>query len=111
MTAILVLSNSHVGERMSAPGIRALNIARTLAQEAGARVTLAIPNEAGGPAAAGFNVVPYTKRSLAGLVRANDVVVAQYVPAYVMPLVLRKRVVLDFFANFVAEWLELSSED
>jgi glycosyltransferase involved in cell wall biosynthesis len=111
MTRILVLSNSPVGETMSAPGIRALNIARTLAAEVtGARITLAIPNKTGGPKPEGFRVVTYSRRSLALHVLRHDVIVAQYVPAYVLPLVLRKRVVLDFFANFVAEWLEISAE-
>src|SRR5947209_8200761 len=104
MTKILVLSNSPVGETMSAPGIRALNIARTLAVAVPcARVTLAIPNRAGGPKPGGFRVVTYSRKSLAFHILRHDIVVAQYVPAYVLPLVLRKRVVLDFFANFVAE--------
>ena len=48
MTRILVISNSPAGETMSAPGIRALNMARVLAaQVPRAEVTLAtkIPEE------------------------------------------------------------------
>jgi glycosyltransferase involved in cell wall biosynthesis len=108
---ILVLSNSPAGEQMSAPGIRALNIARTLASHLpDAEVTLAIPNQIGQPQADGFRVVVFGRRTLPGIIRAQDVIVAQYVPAYALPFVLDKRLVLDFFANYIAEWLELSSE-
>lgn len=109
--SILVLSRNPVGERMSAPGIRALNVARVLAQHApAARVTLAVPNTEGQPRPEGFTVRHYDRRSLPGLLAAHEVVVAQYVPAYALPFVFGKRVVLDFFANFVAEYLELSAE-
>ena len=108
---ILVLSRNIAGERMSAPGIRALNIARTLARQLPeATVTLAVPNTEGRPVPEGFAVVPYTRGSLPGLILRNEVIVAQYVPAYAFPFIIGKRLVLDFFANFIAEWLELWSE-
>ena len=31
----------------------------------------------------------------------NEVIVAQYVPAYALPFIIGKRLVLDFFANFI----------
>src|SRR3972149_3810339 len=102
---ILVLSRNIAGERMSAPGIRALNIARTLARQLPeATVTLAVPNTTGLPVPEGFAVVPYTRGSLPALILRNEVIVAQYVPAYAFPFLIGKRLVLDFFANFIAEW-------
>ena len=96
---------------MSAPGIRALNMARTLAASIpGADVTLAVPATSVPPESTTFRVSTYNRWSLPNLVRATDVVVAQYVPAYALPFAMGKRLVLDFFANFVAEWLEISAE-
>ncbi len=110
-TKVLVISRNIVGERMSAPGIRALNIARTLAKALPEiEVTLAAPNKEGLPAADGFEVVTYGRMSLPGLITRSDVIVSQYVPSYALPFILGKRLVLDFFANFIAEWLELWAE-
>ncbi len=107
-TRILVITRDPVGRQMSAPGIRALNVARTLAAHVpGARVTLAIPNREGGPVEPGYTVCRFTRATLPRLILQHDIVVAQYIPAYAIPFVLTKRVVLDFFANFIAEWLEL----
>ncbi len=111
LTRILVLSRNSVGAQMSAPGIRALNVARVLqAQVDGAQVTLAIPNAEGGPEGEAFAVVPYAAPQLPRLILSHDVIVAQYVRASSFPFLPGKRVVLDFFANFVAEWLELWAE-
>jgi glycosyltransferase involved in cell wall biosynthesis len=107
-TRILVISRSNVGSRMSAPGIRALHTARTLARVLPeAEVTFAIPNTEDQPRPDGYRLETYTRRTLPGLILKNDVIVSQYVPAYAMPFVTGKRLVLDFFANFIAEWLEL----
>ncbi len=104
-------SRNAVGAQMSAPGIRALNVARILkAQVPGADVTLAIPNKAGGPAGEPFDVTYFDARTLPRLVLDHDVIVAQYVRASSIPFLRGKRVVLDFFANFIAEWLELWAE-
>jgi glycosyltransferase involved in cell wall biosynthesis len=111
LARILVLSRNSVGAQMSAPGIRALNVARVLqAQVDGAQVTLAIPNAEGGPRGEPFAVVPYAAPQLPRLILSHDVIVAQYVRASSFPFLPGKRVVLDFFANFVAEWLELWAE-
>lgn len=97
---------------MSAPGIRALNVARTLADHvSGAKVTLAIPNAAAGPEGEPFTITTYTAMSLPRLILDNDVVIAQYIRSTSLPFLRGKRVVLDFFANFIAEWLELWAEE
>jgi glycosyltransferase involved in cell wall biosynthesis len=112
MTRILVLSKNSVGDKMSAPGIRALNVARTLqAQVPGARVTLAIPNATGQPRGEPFAIEHYRGLTLPRLILESDVVVAQYIRATSIPFLAGKRVVLDFFANFIAEWLELWAEE
>ena len=96
---------------MSAPGIRALNVARTLAtQVSGARVTLGVPNSSDALAGEPFETASYTAATLPRLVHENDVIVAQYIRATAIPFLVGKRVVLDFFANFIAEWLELWAE-
>jgi glycosyltransferase involved in cell wall biosynthesis len=108
LSRILVLSRNRVGRQMSAPGIRALNVARTLVQEVpGAQVTLALPDRSDRPGEEPFAVEFYDAKSLPRLILNHDVIVAQYVRASALPFVLGKRLVLDFFANFVAEWLEL----
>ncbi|HEY7268696.1 MAG TPA: hypothetical protein VH951_02600, partial [Dehalococcoidia bacterium] len=108
MSRILVLSRNRVGRQMSAPGIRALNVARTLVTEVpGAEVTLALPDAGDSPEGERFAVQFYDARSLPRLLINSDVIVAQYVRASALPFVIGKRLVLDFFANFVAEWLEL----
>lgn len=108
---VLVISRTLAGERMSAPGIRALNVARTLAASLPqVSVTFAVPNAEGRPEPEGFAVETYGRRNLPGLIRRHDVIVAQYVPSYAMPFIFGKRVVLDFFANYIAEWLELGVE-
>jgi len=86
-------------------------MARTLAATvAGGEVTLAVPAASVPPDSETFQVATYNRWTLPALIRATDVVVAQYVPAYALPFVMGKRLVLDFFANFVAEWLEISAE-
>jgi glycosyltransferase involved in cell wall biosynthesis len=111
VTRILVLSRNSVGRQMSAPGIRALNVARVLqAGVPGARVTLAVPDTSELPSGHPFDIVPYTAKELPRLVLASDVIVAQYIRASSLPFLAGKRVVLDFFANFIAEWLELWAE-
>ncbi|HXH22577.1 MAG TPA: glycosyltransferase [Dehalococcoidia bacterium] len=111
MSRILVISRNTVGAQMSAPGIRALNVARTLARRVpGAQVTLAVPGSSRPAGAEAFSVAPYSARSLPRLVRDHDVIIAQYIRATAIPFLAGKRVVLDFFANFIAEWLELWAE-
>lgn len=107
---ILVISRTRAGYKMSAPGIRALNMARTLAAHVpDAEITFAIPNEDGPEETDAFRIVRYDRRSLPGLIRASDVIVTQYITSYLIPFVLKKWLVLDFFANYMAEWLELWS--
>jgi glycosyltransferase involved in cell wall biosynthesis len=111
MTRILVVSRNSVGPRMSAPGIRALNVARTLARGvSGSRVTLAVPDQSRPEEGEPFAVAEYSPRTLPRLIRDHDVIVAQYIRATSIPFLAGKRVVLDFFANFIAEWLELWAE-
>ena len=71
------------------------SVARTLSiQVPGAAVTHAIPNSEAQPQPEDFRVTTFNRRSLPGIIRAHDVIVAQYVPAYALPFVLDKRLVL-----------------
>jgi hypothetical protein len=94
---------------MSAPGIRALNVARILqVQVPGAEVTL--PSLTGQALPGNLSMSRTSTRLLPRMVLDHDVIVAQYVRASSIPFLRGKRVVLDFFANFIAEWLELWAE-
>jgi glycosyltransferase involved in cell wall biosynthesis len=110
-TRILVLSRHAVGKRMAAPGIRSYQIARVLAEKVpGASVTLAAPS-CTGPVGekASFRVVPYCRRSLPGLVRDQDVIIANRFPSYVIPFLHDKRLVLDLFTPLFTEWMEIAA--
>ena len=108
---ILVLSRAGVGEMMSSPGIRALNIARVLARALpAAEVTLAAPAITGLAPDAPFSMRVYTNRSLPLLLFRYDVVISQGFPPTALPACFGRRFVLDFFTNFLIEGLEYRKE-
>jgi len=110
-TNILVLSRHVVGKRMAAPGIRSYQIARVLAENVpSAKVTLAAPSPSGpvGQKAL-FRFAPYDWRSLPGLVREQDVIIANRFPSYLIPLLGDKRLVLDLFTPLFTEWMEIAT--
>ncbi|HWO93349.1 MAG TPA: glycosyltransferase [Dehalococcoidia bacterium] len=106
---ILVLSRAVVGERMSSPGIRAANMARVLAEALPeAHITLGVPaNSIGPPREEAYETALYRIRTLAGLVARNDVIISMGFPPHLVPLFMRKTLVLDFFSQFYVEWTEL----
>jgi glycosyltransferase involved in cell wall biosynthesis len=96
---------------MAAPGIRSYQIARVLAEKVpGASVTLAAPSCTGSLGEkASFRVVPYSRRSLPGLVREQDVIIANRFPSYIIPFLHDKRLVLDLFTPLFTEWMEIAT--
>lgn len=107
---ILVMTRYHTAGRMASPGIRAFHIARVLAESVpGARVTLASASaQELESAKLPFKAISYTPSPLVAAVRQSDIVVGSRFPLNLLPLLYRKRVVLDMFTPFVTEWIELS---
>ena len=107
---ILVMTRYHTAGKMASPGIRAFHIARVLAENVpGARVTLASASaEELQSAELPFEAIPYTPSALAKALRQSDIVVGSRFPLNLLPLLYRKRTVLDMFTPFVTEWIELS---
>jgi glycosyltransferase involved in cell wall biosynthesis len=109
---ILVATQHHTGRQMASPGIRAYHIARVLAENVpGAHVTLATPSaEELAEAARAFRTITYTPAALAGAVRESDIVVASRFPLSLLPLLYRRRVVLDLFSPVITESIEHIAE-
>jgi glycosyltransferase involved in cell wall biosynthesis len=105
---ILVVTKQHTGRQMASPGIRAYHIARVLAENVpGARVTLATPSAGElAEAAPPFRTIAHTPSALAAAVRESDIVVASRFPLYLLPLLYRRRVVLDMFTPFITESIQ-----
>ena len=114
---VLLIASDTIGERMAGSGIRYWNLARILGAQQ--PVTLATPNETSLPSPAGVTMTPYTGsedergRTLAALVAAHDVVVAQHLPyLYTDSEVLASRaLVVDLYAPWIVEKLEYSRVD
>jgi glycosyltransferase involved in cell wall biosynthesis len=111
---ILVLSRTPVGQRMSSPGIRYLNLARVLrAALSDAEVVLASPPVAREEALPGVDVVAYDPKSVLGLTRRFDVVISMSFPVSVVLASLAKAkplLILDFFSQFYVEWMEVGRD-
>jgi len=108
---ILVLSRATVGKRMASPGIRSYQMARVLAEQVpGAAVTLAVPSSTDlASEELPFRLVAYNRRSLPGLVREQDVIIANRFPFYIIPSLYDKRLVLDLFTPLFTEWMEIAT--
>jgi glycosyltransferase involved in cell wall biosynthesis len=105
---ILVITRDHIGERMASPGIRMYNIARVLAKRLPDRkVTLALPPDSVLPGALPFDIVPYERSAVLAAARRSAVLISNYYPPYLYPLMARKRVILDLFSPFT-ERLEVA---
>lgn len=114
---VLLIASDTIGERMAGSGIRYWNLARVI----GARqpVTLAMPNAPTLPPLPGVTFAPYTGaddeqgRTLAQLVAAHDVIVAQHLPyLYTDADVLATRaLVVDLYAPWILEKLEYARVD
>ena len=105
---ILVVTSEHVGKRMAGPGIRALNLARELANR-GHAVTLAAPNSVDVPI---DGVIVHRldfrdARATIALARGNDAVVAQWLAPGAMVSLARSRtrVVYDLYDPVLMEVL------
>jgi len=110
---ILVLVAAAYGDRMSSPGIRAHHMARVLAERVpGASVTLAVPAESlqGTVQNAPCRFVTYTKRSIVREIANHDIIIATGFPAYSLFLFPWKTFVLDYFTQYLLEWMETSKE-
>jgi hypothetical protein len=111
---VLILGGAAYGARMSSPGIRFHNMARILAEEVpGARVTLAVPYADLGktPDDLPFDVVGYTKFSALRLIAQNDIIISTGFPAVAAALFPWKTYILDYFTQYIIEWLEAASDD
>jgi len=111
---VLILSRTPIGERMSSPGIRYVNMRRVL-QEAlpGSTVTIASPEGYREPGARDFGVLYYEPLKAAALVRQYDVAISMSFPMTVVaasPFLERPKLVLDFFSQFHFEWLEVGRD-
>lgn len=107
-TRVLVVSNEPLGERMAGPAIRALELARALAEHV--RVSVAAP-PASDSAPTGVELLEigsHEFRRLLAAVREHDVVVAQSLPPQLLLEVSRLpvRLVADLYTPSVMEVLE-----
>jgi glycosyltransferase involved in cell wall biosynthesis len=104
LSKVLVISGDTVNRRMGGTAIRYWEFARILSQENA--VTLAIPNQTD-VSSQDFPIVQYNLRSLADMIRAADVVVAQRVEPLLLPLLLRLRkpTVIDLYSPYPIESL------
>ena len=110
MTRILVHARGAVGSAMGSTGIRSYHIARVLAEQLPeAQVTLAVPNDPDIPSPhPRLRIVRYRSQwaSLLQMLR-HDIIISRNFPPHVIPLFFHKRLILDFYAAFSIEWLEL----
>ncbi len=108
---ILVLSRAVVGRRMSSPGIRSYQIARTLAEQLPqAKVTLAVPSPVDLPLGElPFQVQQYSARSLVPLAWKHTTMVSFTLPASLLPFTTRTNVVLDLYGTLLAELMEIAN--
>jgi len=111
MTRILVHARGVVGEAMGSTGVRCYHTARVLAEQLpGASVTLAIPNEPDIPSPhPRLRIVQYrnARESFLQMLR-HDVIISRNFPPHALALFFTKRFVLDFYAAFLIEWLEIT---
>ena len=109
MTRVLFVCGEPVGTRMSGPGIRALELARVVA-EAGCEVTIAAP-QADEPRDAGVELIdagPTDYERLAAAAKAQDVVVAERLPPHLLNTLagMKTRYVADLYNPIVIETTE-----
>jgi glycosyltransferase involved in cell wall biosynthesis len=108
---ILVLTKNHTGRRMASPGIRAYHIARVLAENVpGAEVTLATPSAAELDATGlPFRAIPHTPATLSPAARQSDIIIGTRLPLYLLPLLNKRRAVLDLFSPVITELVEVAN--
>jgi hypothetical protein len=111
---ILILSRTPIGNKMSSPGIRCVNMQRVL-QEAfpDATITLAVPKAYSQPGAEDYGVHYYEPLRALQLVRKYDVVIGMSFPISVVlasAVLPRPVLVLDFFSQYHFEWMEVGRD-
>jgi glycosyltransferase involved in cell wall biosynthesis len=110
---ILIISRAPIGARMSAPGIRYVNMARVLRQALpDAEVVLSTRAVHALEGSRELGVVPY-ESNLVQYVRQFDVVIAMSFPLLLGALAPFRRkplLVLDFFSQFHVEWMEVGRD-
>ena len=108
---ILILCKGAVGSTMSAPGIRAWNMARVLSQAVpSARITLAAPDITGAARDLPFRVVRSRAAMLPRLALEADVIIAQAFPPTLIPAFFGRHFVLDFFTYATVEGLGMRAD-
>lgn len=108
MTRVLFVCGEPVGARMAGPGIRCLELARTVAR-AGCEVTLAGPESSlEEPAIKLLDAAPEDYERLLAAARAHDVVVAERLPPHLLHTLsgLETRYVADLYNPIVVETAE-----
>jgi glycosyltransferase involved in cell wall biosynthesis len=109
---VLILSRVPIGQRVSSPGIRYLNMARVLRQALpDAEVVLSAPAPLEGCQEPG--IVSHEPGRVLSLARQFDVVIAMSFPlqlAAAAPALKRPLLVLDFFSHFHFEWMEVGRD-
>ncbi len=112
MTAVLLISNDVIGEKMAGPGIRSWEFAKALSSDF--QVSLAVPNE-DHPAGLGFAVCSYgrNKRRLRELAGRADVIVFQGFILHNYPFLAELGVplVVDIYDPFVLENMQIHSHE
>lgn len=114
MKKILVLNRSAVGRHMGSPGIRAYHIARILAEQMpDAQVTLTgfLTSEEPDALSPQPNLKIVRHRNAISslrMIQQHDIIVSRNFPPYMLPVFLKKRLALDFYTAFFAEWMEFS---
>jgi glycosyltransferase involved in cell wall biosynthesis len=105
------MSRGVVGKDMASPGVRSYHIARVLAEQIPeATVTLAAPNEPDIPSPnERMKIVQFRSQwDATRQMLQHDIIISRNFPPHVLPVFLKKRMVLDYFTCFFIEWMELS---
>jgi glycosyltransferase involved in cell wall biosynthesis len=111
---ILIISRTPIGDRMSSPGIRYVNMKRVLEKALpDAKVTLAVAKGFRQPGSERYDVLYYEPWAVLSLIRRYDVVISMSFPflmSITAPLFQRPLLVLDFFSQFHIEWMEVGRD-
>ena len=107
-TRVLVISSEHLGERMAGPAIRALELARVLADHCEVSIAAPAPSTVDDDRIALVEAGFTDYHELLGAIERHDVVVAQQLPTRLLGRLARMpvRLVADLYNPTVMEVLE-----